>query len=114
MKDWHKRTLKVLPICIAVVLIIIIGTNCNQRLSHKPAITEDHLKYQREVERRKNTKLMPPNQHSMKVPLGTQIGDTITCYDGLWISEWGCQRMAAILKAVEKTKSTEKIQEEPK
>lgn len=104
MRDWQKRTLKVLPIHIAVVIAIVLATNCNQQLNQKPEITN----VQREVQRRENTKLMPTNQHSMKVPLGTQIGDTITCYDGLWISEWGCTQMAAVLKAAEKQKEVPK------
>jgi len=89
---------------IGVVIAIVIATNCNHQANQEPEITESQRDFQREFQRRESTKLMPPGQHSMKVPLGTQIGDTITCYDGLWISEWGCQRMAAVLKMLEEQK----------
>ena len=86
MRDWQKRTLKVLPIHIAVVVMIILASNCNQQVSSGPEISES--------QRRENTKLMPPGRHFMFVPLGTQIGDTVTYYEGMWMSQWGCTRIA--------------------
>ena len=35
---------------------------------------------------------------------GTQIGDTITCYDGIWLSEKACTNLAAAIKIAEQIK----------
>ena len=96
MNDWLKRTLKILPFVAVAIFMTIYGLSCSPQFNEKPEITE--------AQRRANTKLMPTNQHSMKVPIGTQIGDTITCYDGIWLSEKACTNLAAAIKIAEQIK----------
>ena len=95
-RDLRWKIIKSLIIIHIIVFISIITINCRIEPPNKINICE--------VPEREKIKLMPLSQHWMKVPIGTQIGNTITAHDGYWMSEQAIGRMAFMVMKAEKAK----------
>lgn len=99
-KDLWLRIIKSLFVHTLVVISILITTNCRQQHEIK-AVEEKTKPIAIEISgrlKREDVKLMQPGCHSMKVPMGTLVGDTVTYENGLWISDKTCMRIAGVLK----------------
>ena len=95
-RDLRRRIVISLVVIHVIIFISTIGISCR---IEPPAKIDIH-----ELPEREEIKLMPLSQHSMKVPVGTMIGDTITAHDGYWLSEQAIGRMAFMVMMAEKAK----------